>query len=75
MERPEKRRATRLTIGWSEKIHPLEFHPHGPPAARRQAGIRCFDHRDAVLVSMLTTWTRRLIGSIGAFGSFGFSLP
>src|SRR5260370_4009771 len=36
---------------------------------------RCTRHFDAVLVSMLTTWTRRLIGSIGAFGSFGLVLP
>ena len=46
-----------------------------PPAAGRQAGKRCDRHFDAVLVSMLTTWTRRLIGSIGAFGSFGLVLP
>ena len=35
----------------------------------------CGRHFDAVLVSMLTTSTRRLIGSIGAFGSFGLLLP
>src|SRR5258707_784522 len=46
--------------------------------ARRGAAGRfafCKRHFDAVLVSMLTTWTRRLIGSIGAFGSFGLVLP
>src|SRR5258708_28799355 len=61
--------AIRPTIGWPEYAFP------NPPAARRQAGTRCNRHFDAGLVSMLTTWTRRLIGSIGAFESFGFALP
>src|SRR2546429_6589250 len=35
----------------------------------------CRRHFDAVLVSMLTTWTRRLIGSIGAVWFFGLGFP
>ena len=49
-------------------------------ACRGSAGGSCrmgsrHVHFDAVLVSMLTTWTRRLIGSIGALASLGLSLP
>jgi hypothetical protein len=44
-----------------------------PPATA--AGGSSQDHFEAVLVSMLTTWTRRLAGSIGAFASFGLVLP
>ena len=51
-----------------------EVQAKSPPAAWRQAD-RPNHHFEAVLVSMLTTWTRRLTGSIGAFGSFGLVLP
>ncbi len=70
-------RAIRLTIGWSEDL----IQEFGEISSVRSAchtgagGPLVIVHFDAVLVSMLTTWTRRLIGSIGALASLGLSLP
>ena len=50
----------------ADDLSELDLRPKRDPPAVRQAdrSFRC--HFDAVLVSMLTTWTRRLVGSIGA---------
>jgi hypothetical protein len=67
----------RTSVDSSELMGPIPqvSIPQNPPAASRQADLLRPCHCDAVLVSMLTTSTRRLTGSIGALGSFGLLLP
>ncbi len=66
---PSSRSAVRLTIGWRE-------HALVKSTCRISAGGQVLrGYFDAVLLVMLTTWTRRLTGSIGAFASFGLVSP